>query len=132
MQHLSYKVTTPGRGGGRGGYSLLVADHDDEDGWHAAQDDDDSQGQQCPLRVAHGLRLLLHVGHHVRRADLQDSPALAQVGLELLVDIQQFAIQEPSMAQEHPTIRAKFMKRVLITVGYQPSKARTLSLWALE
>lgn len=100
MCHLYYGVTSPGRGGGGGGegYSLPVADHDDENGWHAAQDDDDSQGQQCPLCEAHGLRLLLHVGHHVRRADLQDSPALTQVGLELLVDIQQFAIQEPSMA----------------------------------
>lgn len=81
--------------GGGGGYSLSVADHDDEDGGHAAEDDDDSQGQQSPLGVAHGLRLLLHVGHHVGRADLQDPPTLAQVGLELLVDVQQFAVQEP-------------------------------------
>lgn len=117
MHHLYYDVTSPWRGG-EGGYSLSVADHDDEDGWHAAEDDDDSQGQQCPFCVAHSLRLLLNIGHHVRRADLQDSPALAQVGLELLVDIQQFAIQEPSMAQKHPTVRAKFMRRVLIMADW--------------
>lgn len=90
-------------------YLLSVADHNDEDGRHAAEDDYDGQSKQRALRVAHGLRLLLDVRYHVWGADLQDASPLPQVGLKLLVDIQQFAIQEPSMSQKK-TVRAKPVK----------------------
>ena len=75
-------------------YSLPVGDDDDEDGGDAAEDDD-GQGEERALRVAHRLHRLLHVGHQVRRADLQDASAAAQIRLELLVDVQQLPVQEP-------------------------------------
>lgn len=80
-------------GSGRGD-SLFVGDHDDEDGRDAAQDDDDGQGEEGSLRVAHSLSRLLHAGHDVRRADLQYAAALAQIWLELLVDFQHVAVEE--------------------------------------
>lgn len=80
--------------------SLFVGDHDDEDGRDAAEDDDDGQGQERSLRVAHGLGGLLHAGHDVGRADLQDAAALAQVGLELLVDLQHVAVEKSVSRQQ--------------------------------
>lgn len=74
--------------------SLFVGDHDDEDGGDAAEDDDDGQGQERPLRVAHGLGGLLHAGHDVGGADLQDAAAFPQIRLELLIDFQDVAIEE--------------------------------------
>lgn len=74
--------------------SLFVGDHDNEDGGDAAQDDDDGQGEEGSLRVAHSLSCLLHAGHDVRRADLQYAAALAQIWLELLVDFKHVAIKE--------------------------------------
>lgn len=74
---------------------LFVGDHDDEDGRDAAEDDDDSQGQERSLRVAHGLGSLLHAGHNVRGADLQDAAALTQIRLELLIDLQHVPVEKP-------------------------------------
>lgn len=74
--------------------SLFVGDHDDEDGRDAAEDDDDGQGQESSLCVAHSLGRLLHTGHDVRRANLEDTAALAQVRLELLVDFQHIPVQK--------------------------------------
>lgn len=74
--------------------SLFVGDHDDEDGGDAAEDYNDGQSQECPLRVAHRLGGLLHAGHNVGGADLQDAAALPQIGLELLIDFQDVAIEE--------------------------------------
>lgn len=73
-------------------YSLFVGDHDDKDSRDAAEDDDDGQGQESSLCVAHSLRRLLHTSHNVWRADLKDASTLAQVRLELLVDFQHIPI----------------------------------------
>ncbi|TNN81788.1 hypothetical protein EYF80_007917 [Liparis tanakae] len=74
-----------------------AGDHDDEDGRDAAQDDDDGQGQESALCVAHGLGRLLHAGHDVRGADLQNTAALAQIRLELLVDFQHIAVKKSAI-----------------------------------
>lgn len=74
--------------------SLFVCDHDDEDRRDAAEDDDDGQGQESSLCVAHSLGRLLHTGYHIRRADLQDAATLAQVWLKLLVDFQHIPVEK--------------------------------------
>lgn len=80
--------------------SLFVSDHDDEDGRDAAEDDDDGQGQERSLCVAHGLGCLLHTGHDVRGADLQNTAALAQIWLELLIDFQHVAVEKSVSRQQ--------------------------------
>lgn len=80
--------------------SLFVGDHDDEDGRDAAEDDDDGQGQKRSLRIAHGLGCLLHAGHDVRGADLQDAAALSQIWLELLINFQHVAIKKSASRQQ--------------------------------
>lgn len=80
--------------------SLFVGHHDDEDGRDAAEDDDNGQGQERSLRVAHSLGCLLHAGHNVRGADLQDPAALAQIRLELLIDFQHVAIEKSVSRQQ--------------------------------
>lgn len=75
-------------------HSLFVCDHDDEDRRDAAEDDDDGQGQESSLCVAHSLGGLLHTGYHIRRADLQDAATLAQVWLKLLVDFQHITVEK--------------------------------------
>lgn len=77
------------------GHLLPVGDNDDQDGGDAADDDDNGQRQQRSLRVADSLHSFLHVGHHLGGSDLQNAPARREEGLELLVDVQEFAVQKP-------------------------------------
>lgn len=91
-------------------YSLFVRHHDDENGRDAAQDDDDGQGQQRPLCVAHRLCSLLHSRHNVRRTDLQNPSSLTQVRLELFIDVQNLPIQKPSRHTENIAAHNAFIE----------------------
>lgn len=69
-------------------YSLSVCDDDNEDGWDAEKNDNDSEGQQCSFCVAQGLHCFLHILHDIRCADPHDAASAAQVLMELLVNVQ--------------------------------------------
>lgn len=74
---------------------LSVGDDDDQYGRNAADYNDHCQSQQRPLRVAYSLDSFLHAGHHLGGADLQDSSAGWEKWLELFVDVQELAVEEP-------------------------------------
>lgn len=76
-------------------YLLLVSDNDNQYSRHTADDDDNCQSQQRPFCVAYSLDSFLDTGHHFRGSNLQDSPAGGKVGLELLVNVQEFTVKEP-------------------------------------
>lgn len=67
---------------------LSVRDDDNEDGWDAEKNYDDSESQQRAFCVAQRLHGFLHILHNVRCADLPDSASPAQVRLELLIYVQ--------------------------------------------
>lgn len=76
-------------------YLLPVGDNDYQYGGHTADDYNNRQSQQRPLRVAYILHSFLDAGHHLRGPDLQNPPTRREEGLELFVDVQEFTIEEP-------------------------------------
>lgn len=76
-------------------YSLPVGDDHDQDGWDAADNDDDCESQQRPLGVANSLGSFLNTRHHFRSSDLQNSSPRWEERLELFIDVQEFPIKKP-------------------------------------
>lgn len=74
---------------------LSVGDDDNQYGRNAADYDDHCQSQERPLCVAYSLHSFLYAGHHLWGSDLQNSSTGRKERLELFVDVQEFAIEEP-------------------------------------
>lgn len=73
-------------------YSLSVGNDDDQYAGNAADDDDNREGQQRPLRVAYSLLCFLYTGHYFGGSDLQNPSTRREERLELFIDVQEFAV----------------------------------------
>lgn len=79
------------------GYSLSVADQNDQNGRDTAENDDEGKCQQGPFCVAQTFSSLFNAGHCLRGPDLQNASSFPIMRLEVFVDIKKFAIQKPAL-----------------------------------